>query len=70
MSRSRRKNPVLSDYSRGKTGTKLSKRIASKVIRKYKGYIPNGTHYKKLYCSWNIFDYKSFVWDDPAAYRK
>lgn len=56
MSRSRKKNPVVKDYSRGKNGTRLNKRFASKATRNYKGVIPDGNYYKKIYCSWNIFD--------------
>jgi len=66
MSRSRKKHPVVSDYSRNTT--RFFKRIASKTVRKYKGNIPNGSHYKKLYCSWNIFDYKSFVYNNEEPY--
>ena len=57
MSRSR-KRPYVSDYSRGRNGTKANKRFAAKAVRNFKGYIPNGNWYKKLYCSWNISDYK------------
>lgn len=56
MSRSRKKNPVVSDYNR--KGTTFYKRQAARKIRYYKGIIPNGSYFKKLYCSWNIFDYK------------
>ena len=66
MSRSRKK-PYVSDYSR--KGTRKSKRSASKVVRRYMNELPNGRGYKKIYCSWDIFDYCSF-WDDPKAYRK
>lgn len=66
MSRSRKKNPVVSDYSRNYT--KFAKRQASRKVRYYKGYIPDGSHYKKLYCSWNIFDYKWFVYENEEPY--
>lgn len=56
MSRSRKKNPVVSDYSRNYTW--FAKRQASRKVRHYKGTILDGCHFKKLYCSWNIFDYK------------
>ena len=81
MSRSRKKHPVVSDYSRNRT--RYYKRIASKTVRNYKGFIPDGCSYKKLYCSWNIFDYKchwflsdlkEYEWFDiediNRAYRK
>lgn len=66
MSRSRKKHPVVSDYSRNTT--RYYKRIASKTVRKHKGFIPDGCHYKKLYCSWNIFDYKWFVTNNEEPY--
>lgn len=65
MSRSRKKHSVVSDYSR--SSTKKEKRFAAKAVRNYKeltdyGFMPaeisDGCIYKKLYCSWNIFDYK------------
>lgn len=66
MSRSRKKNPIVSDYSRN--STKYYKRIASKAVRNYKGIIPNGCHFKKLYCSYNIFDYKWRIENDEEPY--
>ena len=56
MSRSRKRNPVVSSYSR--SCTRFYKRMASKTVRKYKGHIPDGNHYRKVFCSWNIFDYQ------------
>ena len=55
MSRSIKK-PSYSDYSRNHT--KWAKRQASKAVRKYQGEISNGKGYRKIYCSYNIFDYK------------
>lgn len=55
MSRSRKK-PSYSDYSR--SYTKWAKRQASKKVRRYQGELPSGAFYKKIYCSYNIFDYK------------
>lgn len=57
MSRSRKKNPVQSDYNRNYTA--FAKRQAVKIVRNYTRTIPDGCSFKKLYCSWNIFDYKS-----------
>lgn len=62
MSRSRKKHPVVSDYSRKVTA--YFKNQAVRKIRYYKGVIPNGSYFKKLYCSWNIFDYKWHVFKD------
>ena len=67
MSRSRKKVPIITDYSR--KGTKFNKRLAAKAVRNYKGIIPDGCKYKYLFCSYNICDYKIF-WDKPESYRK
>ena len=56
MSRSRKKYSHHSDYSRN--GTPYSKVLSRRAVRRYKGHIPNGCAFKKLYCSWNIYDYK------------
>lgn len=60
MSRSRKK-PVITDYSR--FTTKKSKREASKKVRRtpIDKPIPNGSYYKKLYCSYNIHDWKFYM---------
>lgn len=60
MSRSRKKHPVVKDFSRGNNGTRWDKRQASKRVRRHKGPIPDGCGYKKLYPSWNIHDYVSY----------
>lgn len=65
MARSRKKHAITKDYSRGKSGTRLNKRFASKAVRKYKGTIPDGNGYKKIYCSWNIFDQRYF-WQEES----
>jgi len=69
MSRSRSKNPWLNDYSRGPNGTKKSKRLANKAVRRFNKYLSNGNSYKKIYASYNIFDYRCY-WDVPSSYRK
>ena len=81
MSRSRKKHPVVSDYSRNTTSH--SKRLASRAVRNYKGVISDGCHFKKIFPSWDIFDYKchwfpsdikTYEWFDEEdikkAYRK
>ena len=57
MSRSKKKNAVISDYSRNTT--RYFKNQASRAVRRYKGEITDGGLFKKIYPSWNIFDYKS-----------
>lgn len=59
MSRSRKKNPYRSDYSRSKTP--FMKRLAAKRVRRAKD-VPNGSGYKKVSCSWDICDWK-LRWD-------
>ena len=56
MSRSRKKTPSYSDYH--PSYTPWSKRQASKAVRRYKGVITNGALYKKIYPTYDIFDYK------------
>lgn len=78
MSRSRKKVPSYSDYSR--SYTRWAKRQASKAVRRYQGELTDGNQYKKVFNSWNIFDYKvawcSFYYGDShfeipdKAYRK
>lgn len=52
MSRSYKKSPVIADRN------PWAKRQANKAVRKYKGFIPNGGAFKKIYCSYDICDYK------------
>jgi len=57
MSRSFRKTPKITG------GTRKGKRLASKAVRNYKNDISDGKSYKKIYCSWNIRDYRPQCWD-------
>ena len=79
MSRSKKKHPSYSDYH--SSYTPWAKRQASKKVRKYKGSLTNGSLYKKVYNSWDIFDCKGiwtrtgYGWGEPQeipdkAYRK
>ncbi len=63
MSRSRRQ-PIITDGYKGSFKKRHAKRQANKKVRKSVEVL-NGTMYKKLYCSWNICDYKIFL-IDPA----
>ena len=58
MSKSTKRNPVVSDYNRGSTN--YYKRVTSKTVRRYKGAIQDGRSFKKLYQSYNIHDYVSW----------
>ena len=61
MSRSRKKSPVIKDYSRNYT--RWAKRQASKRVRRYTHMISNGGLYKKIFPSWDIKDYSIHAWD-------
>lgn len=62
MSRSYKKHPWCTD---GKKGQVKSKRLANKIVRRYKNKIANGNYYKRLFCSWNIHDYISrWTWEE------
>lgn len=58
MSRSRKKTPIVKDYS---TSNKFYLRQANKKVRHYKGTISDGNEYKRLYCSWNICDHSCYI---------
>ena len=67
MSRSYKKFAGYSDYSRGRTGTKLSKRIANKKVRHRKN-IANGGSFKKVSCSYDIRDW-IYIYYYESDYR-
>lgn len=46
----------------GGSHKRYAKRQANKKVRRYKGPIPDGSSYKKIYNSWNISDYISRKW--------
>lgn len=52
MSRSYRKHAIRKDNN------PFHENQANRRIRRDKGYIPNGCHYKKRYCQWDICDWK------------
>ncbi|MCM1166524.1 MAG: hypothetical protein NC299_07070 [Lachnospiraceae bacterium] len=54
MSRSYKRTSVVKD-----SGSKFSKRMASKSVRRASD-IPKGCGYRKLFCSWNICDWRFF----------
>ena len=63
MSRSYKKHPIYTDQWAGK---KLGKKWANRKCRKHKDDIANGKQYRKLYESWNIYDYQSY-WTEQEA---
>lgn len=67
MSRSRKKIACTKDSGKGKT---WAKRQANKKVRRTEG-IPNGKQYRKVFCSWDIFDWKHIEFDPTSEwYRK
>jgi hypothetical protein len=52
MSRSYKKTPGWCDRN------PHAKRQANKRVRRTRGPIPDGRWYRKLYCSWNICDWR------------
>lgn len=59
MSRSYKKNPIIKD-SNG-----FGKKQANKRVRRFKGVIPNGKAYRKLYNPWDISDWAFYrTWND------
>ena len=66
MSRSYRKPYNVEGPRNGKT---KEKRFASKKVRKSE-YISDGASYKKMYCSYNICDYRIHQPDNKKLSRK
>jgi len=58
MSNSVKKAPVYTDHQT--PSTRWSKRQANKAVRRFMGDVQNGKWYRKLFCSWNICDYRSY----------
>lgn len=60
MSRSYKK-PSVKEYKSCKLGKQIANRLLRRTCKK-EDSIRNGKMYKKLYCSWNITDYKWVCW--------
>ncbi|MBS5910305.1 MAG: hypothetical protein E7L01_00990 [Paenibacillus macerans] len=67
MSRSVKKSPVWTDHTT--PGTRWSKRQAGKAVRRFTGDMQNGGWYRKLYCSWDICDYKFYKPQQEAIHE-
>lgn len=52
MSRSYKHVPCWTDHTKGE------KRLANKKVRRSSDLIPSGNFYKKIYCSWNICEFR------------
>ena len=65
MSRSYKKQPYYTDGH--PKSTKKQKRFANKKVRKYRKKIECGNAYKKIFCSWEIHDYKiRWTWKEAV----
>lgn len=62
MSRSYKHVPCYKDYNRG------MKKCANRYVRRNYLVVPSGMAYKKLFCSWNICDYKFL--ESFSSYKK
>jgi hypothetical protein len=58
LSNSYKKSPVCTDHF--SPASCWAKRQAAKAVRRYYGCISKGSSYKKVYCSWNICDYRFY----------
>lgn len=65
MSKTWSKTYCSSDYSPGYTP--FAKHAAAAKVRRAVD-VPDGGAYKKLYCSWDIFDYKFIVFPRDRSY--
>ena len=66
MSRSYRKNLIITDGQDGGKARKMAKRRANKSVKHTKE-ISNGGSYKKEFESWNICDWK-FIYDETSPW--
>lgn len=67
MSRSYKSVPVIKD---NKYGRKKAKRLANKAVRKSDEVAGKGNIHKKVSCSYDICDYKSYMFGDDRYRRK
>lgn len=71
MTRSFKKNPVISNCCCGKgSAMRFAKRKANRVVRQQHEDIPNGNHYRRIVERWWFPDDGKQRWDNPKAYRK
>ena len=63
MSRSYKHHPFCTDRHHG---AKWWKNQANRRVRHYKGELPNGKAYKKVYESWEIRDYNWYMSKEAA----
>lgn len=65
-------------HGEGKPWKKRAKRMAAKAVRRFKGWLPEGGWFKRLFCSWEIADYSldyrfedpDRLWTEPVVKRR
>ncbi|WP_214630813.1 hypothetical protein [Paenibacillus agaridevorans] len=67
MSRSVKKSPVATDQK--SPGSRWIKRQANKAVRRYRSGVANGKWYRKLFCPWNICDYRFYKTKQQAIHE-
>lgn len=69
MSRSYKKFPVCKERCRTSEDYKKPKTFANRAVRHYPE-IPGGrSGFKKIYCSWNICDYRFYLYRDEREFQ-
>lgn len=71
MSRSYRKFPVIKDRAKTSKDRQKPKTFANRAVRRYKE-VPTGKScfFKKIYCSWNISDYRFITATDEKQFKR
>ena len=70
MSRSRKKFPVVKDNDSKSKHRWQQKTLANRAVRRCRD-IPSGkAGYKKVYCSWNICDYRFYEYPNEKEFRR
>lgn len=68
MARSYKEPIITQGY--GKSRRKYAKRAANKSVRAFKGELPFGNWFKRLYQSWDICDWKFFIPKDDETWHE
>lgn len=65
MSRSYRRPWITDNY--GNVSRRRAKKWANREVRRFKGAIADGGQYRKIFCSWDICDYR--IWAGDGSFR-
>lgn len=70
MSRSYKKFPVVKDRASTSKDRWKPKTFANRAVRRNK-IVPSGKGgYRKIYCSWNICDYRIYEYSGEKSFKK